>query len=74
MLQNAPTFAPTLVAGIVAVHTAEKEPPKVLKMQQQKLHFKTRIFLQKLVPIQPKTSNILPKFCQPIVTGWPVRS
>ena len=25
---------------------------------------KTRIFLQKSVPIQPKTSNILPKFCQ----------
>ena len=23
-----------------------------------------RIFLQKSVPIQPKTSNILPKFCQ----------
>ena len=26
---------------------------------------KTRIFLQKSVPIQPKTSNILPKFCRP---------
>ena len=26
---------------------------------------KTRIFLQKSEPIQPKTSNILPKFCQP---------
>jgi hypothetical protein len=25
---------------------------------------KTHIFLQKSVPIQPKTSNILPKFCQ----------
>ena len=25
---------------------------------------KLRIFLQKSVPIQPKTSNILPKFCQ----------
>ena len=25
---------------------------------------KTRIFLQKSVPMQPKTSNILPKFCQ----------
>ena len=25
---------------------------------------KTRIFLQKSVPIQPETSNILPKFCQ----------
>ena len=25
---------------------------------------KTRIYLQKSVPIQPKTSNILPKFCQ----------
>ena len=25
----------------------------------------THIFLQKLEPIQPKTSNILPKFCQP---------
>ena len=26
---------------------------------------KTRIYLQKSVPIQPKTSNSLPKFCQP---------
>ena len=26
---------------------------------------KTRIYLQKSEPIQPKTSNILPKFCQP---------
>ena len=26
---------------------------------------KTHIYLQKSVPIQPKTSNILPKFCQP---------
>ena len=26
---------------------------------------KTHIFLQKSEPIQPKTSNILPKFCQP---------
>ena len=25
---------------------------------------KTHIYLQKSVPIQPKTSNILPKFCQ----------
>ena len=25
---------------------------------------KTRIFLQNSVPIQPKTSNILPKFCR----------
>ena len=25
---------------------------------------KTHIFLQKSEPIQPKTSNILPKFCQ----------
>ena len=29
---------------------------------------KTRIFLQKSVPIQPKTSNILPKFCQKLPT------
>ena len=29
---------------------------------------KTRIFLQKSVPIQPKTSNILPKFCQKLAT------
>ena len=27
---------------------------------------KTHIFLQKSVPIQPKTSNILPKICQKI--------
>ena len=29
---------------------------------------KTRIYLQKSVPIQPKTSNILPKFCQPTLS------
>ena len=29
---------------------------------------KTLIFLQKSVPIQPKTSNILPKFCRSAVT------
>ena len=44
---------------------------------------KTHIFLQKSEPIQPKTSNILPKFCQPTLSdvsaseprsalaGWP---
>ena len=38
---------------------------------------KTHIFLQKSEPIQPKTSNILPKFCQPTLSdvsaserGW----
>ena len=30
---------------------------------------KTHIFLQKSVPIQPKTSNILPKFCQKLATA-----
>ena len=30
---------------------------------------KTHIFLQKSVPIQPKTSNILPKFCQKLATS-----
>ena len=29
---------------------------------------KTRIFLQKSVPIQPKRSNILPNFCQELAT------
>ena len=29
---------------------------------------KTRIFLQKSEPIQPKTSNIMPKFCQPTLS------
>ena len=29
---------------------------------------KTHIFLQKSEPIQPKTSNILPKFCQPTLS------
>ncbi len=29
---------------------------------------KTHIFLQKSVPIQPKTNNILPKFCQELAT------
>ena len=28
----------------------------------------THIFLQKSVPIQPKTSNILPKICQKLAT------
>ena len=30
---------------------------------------KTRIFLQKSMPIQPKTSNILPKICQKLATN-----
>ena len=34
---------------------------------------KTRIFLQKSVPIQPKTSNILPKFCHKLTTTLRVR-
>ena len=29
---------------------------------------KTHIFLQKSEPIQPKASNILPKFCQPTLS------
>ena len=29
---------------------------------------KTHSFLQKSEPIQPKTSNILPKFCQPTLS------
>ena len=29
---------------------------------------KTHIFLQKSEPIQPRTSNILPKFCQPTLS------
>ena len=29
---------------------------------------KTHIFLQRSVPIQPKTNNILPKFCQKLAT------
>ena len=29
----------------------------------------TRIFLQKSVPIQPKTSNMLPKFCRSAVVS-----
>ena len=31
----------------------------------------THIFLQKSVTIQPKTSNILPKFCQKLATTLP---
>ena len=31
----------------------------------------THIFLQKSEPIQPKTSNILPKFCQPTLSTAP---
>ena len=34
---------------------------------------KTHIFLQKSVPIQPKTSNILPKFCQPTLSDAAIR-
>ena len=34
---------------------------------------KTHIFLQKSEPIQPKTSNILPKFCQPTPRTRPRR-
>ena len=32
---------------------------------------KTHIFLQKSVPIQPKMSNILPKFCQKLESAAP---
>ena len=37
---------------------------------------KTHIFLQKSEPIQPKMSNILPKFCRSIVVsrGAPLQS
>ena len=34
---------------------------------------KAHMFLQKSVPIQPKTSNILPKFCQKLATTLRVR-
>ena len=34
---------------------------------------KTRIYLQKSAPIQPKTSNILPKLCQKLATTLRVR-
>merc|ERR1712216_454499 len=34
---------------------------------------KTHIFLQKSEPIQPKTSNILPKFCQPTLSAAATR-
>ena len=33
--------------------------------------YKTRIYLQGLVPIQPKTSEVLPNFCQKLVTTRP---
>ena len=35
---------------------------------------KTHIFLQKSEPIQPKTSNILPKFCQPTLSKFCISS
>ena len=35
---------------------------------------KTHIYLQKSVPIQPKTSNILPKICQKLATTLRVRA
>ena len=34
---------------------------------------KTHIFLQKSAPIQPKTSKLLPKFCQKLATTLRVR-
>ena len=54
---------------------------KVVKFQKIQLEnlvdfekcCKTHIFLQKSVPIQPKTSNILPKFCQKLATTLRVR-
>ena len=33
-------------------------------MKNAEKRVKTRIYLQRSVPIQPKTSEILPKFCQ----------
>ena len=33
---------------------------------------KTHIFLEKSEPIQPRTSNILPKFCQKLATNLPL--
>ena len=38
-------------------------PAKLAKKVETK-----RFYLQKSVPIQPKTSNILPKFCQPTLS------
>ena len=35
---------------------------------------KTHILLQKSEPIQPKTSNILPKFCQKLATTLRIRA
>ena len=35
---------------------------------------KTHIYLQKSVPIQPKTSNMLPKICQKLATTLRVPS
>ena len=35
---------------------------------------KTRIFLQRSVPIQPKTSEILPKICQKLATTLRVQT
>ena len=34
---------------------------------------KTRIFMQKSVPIRPKTNDISPKFCQKLATTLRVR-
>ena len=47
--------------------------PKFQKIQLENLIdfekcCKTHIFLQKSEPIQPKTSNIMPKFCQPTLS------
>ena len=40
----------------------------VLRAARAKKVETKRFYLQKSVPIQPKTSNILPKFCQPTLS------
>ena len=53
-----------------------KKLQKVAKLQKIQLDnlvdfeklYKTRICLQRSAPIQPKTSEILPKFCQNLAT------
>ena len=43
----------------------------VLRAARAKKVETKRFYLQKSVPIQPKTSNILPKFCQKFYADWP---
>ena len=85
-LLSALTFAPHLFFAGLALHPPSALRPQLCtpplfcglssagikgfpKLKSLNAYF----FLQKSVPIQPKTSNILPKFCQKLATTLRVR-